>query len=701
MELYVVASILGLGYYLTDKKAPNSNHNGLSEGHISKNNIPNGNNIYDSNRVQNIRRGEQIASNEIHKNARSTNSNRVIPGPPKPLFNKVDYDERGLPVEYTERLYSNKAGNEINKNKNKVLSLSGEYVDSSSMIHNNMKPFFGGTVKQNVDEFANQKVIENFTGNDVNYRKKCEIQPLFEPQTNITNPYGSSNLAGYQMERYVVSNKRNNELPVEKLYVGPGLNQGYTAEPSGGYQQANTRDFAMPKNVDELRVKSDPKLTYHGRILSGQKGSVRGKMGAMEKRRPETFKVNKPGDLFGGMAECVKPTARPNIRLQNTNRVNTEGRNSRIGAAGPAGVRREVQRGKVQDSTRQQFEGHGPRNATSSGGWSINEGGVNNMTPDGNVIKKLVPNDYGRSGMNPSDTNRMDTNCQPRTGNMDGLHKKHQSQINPELRSTRKQNVVGNPHWGGNMQMQNTKGVVYDPTDVAKTTMKETTIDNNHSGNLVSQHKKPIVYDPTDILRTTMKETTVENEHTGNVDAVARSDGYKVSNVEAKVTMRDTTSHEYTPNAQGDLQGGYKNKNIKLPTTSRTFTSDVEYVGNASSADSKPMSYADVYNATISSVREQNSVSHTPGMAGANVIKSSENINMVTKREGCLQNKLLDDRGVIPTAVSNAPPVVQMQGSVKDKRSLSNTELNNRLDPSMLDAFNNNPYTQSLHSHAL
>ena len=41
------------------------------------------------------------------------------------------------------------------------------------------------------------------------------------------------------------------------------------------------------------------------------------------------------------------------------------------------------------------------------------------------------------------------------------------------------------------------RGVAYDPNDVARTTIKETNIDNNHSGNL----KGPIkltTYDPND-----------------------------------------------------------------------------------------------------------------------------------------------------------------------------------------------------------
>ena len=89
---------------------------------------------------------------------------------------------------------------------------------------------------------------------------------MFDPEANIRNPYGMSNLSGYQRDRYIVSNKRNNEAPTEKIYVGPGLNKGYTWCPSGGFQQAETRDYILEawchkcnKLIMEEQLKDSPK----------------------------------------------------------------------------------------------------------------------------------------------------------------------------------------------------------------------------------------------------------------------------------------------------------------------------------------------------------------------------------------------------------------------------------------------------------
>jgi hypothetical protein len=105
----------------------------------------------------------------------------------------------------------------------------------------------------------------------------------------MSNVYGTQNLDGYMLDSYYVSNIRENETPIEKVYVGPGLNQGYTNEPSGGFQQADTRDYILPKTTDEIRVKTNPKISYYGRINPGEKIAKPGKIGTVYKNRPDTF----------------------------------------------------------------------------------------------------------------------------------------------------------------------------------------------------------------------------------------------------------------------------------------------------------------------------------------------------------------------------------------------------------------------------
>jgi hypothetical protein len=679
MEFYIIASILGLGYYLNNDKIDRKPYIKNDEEVLS--NVEN--NIYDGgDKVNNIRRGEFKASNEIYKDARgSYSSNRIESGPPKRVFQKVDYADESIPIEYT-----GEEGVGVNGcQKGVIQSMNGQFIDKSEFVHNNMQPFFGSKVKQNVEEFANNHRLEEQTGNMTNYRKKTEIPQLFDPQTNLTNPYGSSNLSGYMNERYIVSNIRNSEVPVEKIYVGPGLNNGYSAEPSGGFQQASTRDFCMPKNVDELRTKDNPKMIYHGRIVAGQKGTELGKFGKMTKRRPETSFEHGKERFFGGMAQCAKPRAKENYEIQETHRVETELINY-VAPAGPAGLRKERVRANVEPSHRQQFDfdGNNIRNADAHGEWRIEgQGGA--------------PNDYGRSAIRESNKEECENN---HSGNIEGKLK-HTAPINPDLRYTRKVNGINNPNQDGYIK-GNDKHRVYDPNDLPRTTMKETMSENTQGERNIQGNKKMTVYDPNDVLKTTMKETTVEEARIGNADGKTRDDGYQIANIEAKNTLRQFTLQDYTPNANGDNQGGYQNKEINLPNTSRQFTSDLEYTGNAGNAgQAQTKSYEDVYNMTINSVRDHTLTSFTPGAAAPNKMRDSCDLNVTTHRRGPQQSSQLASRANISTRTCIPTPNTQQLGEVRDKMTVSNREISDRLDCSMLDAFKSNPYTQSLQSATL
>ena len=68
------------------------------------------------------------------------------------------------------------------------------------------------------------------------------------------------------LDRYVTSTQiRNNELPFEQIHVGRGLNDGFTARPSGGFHNPIR---IIPKNIDQLLV--NPKVVKEGRVIRGK-----------------------------------------------------------------------------------------------------------------------------------------------------------------------------------------------------------------------------------------------------------------------------------------------------------------------------------------------------------------------------------------------------------------------------------------------
>ena len=123
-----------------------------------------------------------------------------------------------------------------------------------------------------------------------------------------------------ELERYVTANKRNNEFPIDKIRVGPGLNQNYNDGPTGGFHPDN-RDFVLKKykDVDELRVETNPKLTYEGRVISGKGTDKRGQFKKFEKNRPETVFDHGP-ERYNTSVVTTKDKQRPTILIKETNR---------------------------------------------------------------------------------------------------------------------------------------------------------------------------------------------------------------------------------------------------------------------------------------------------------------------------------------------------------------------------------------------
>jgi len=891
MEFVLVSGIIGLGYVFSKNQEARFTKKKII-GKTNKHQIPSGNNIYENKRSQEVWNDQQQRANEIFsKSKNSLESNYMIAGPPVPIFNKVDGTENKLPLEFTsspelkenvekvdqqlsKQIYHPNIDPAINdltlpyKDNDYMaaggwggISLTGNTINPKDFLHNNMTPFFGSSVRQNVDEYANRATLENFTGQMDNYMQKQEVKrdDLFMPVANLTNPYGYSNLDGYNYDRYIVSNKRNNEAPVEPIRVGPGLNDGFTWKPSGGFQQEKTREAVLPKNVDELRVKTNPKVSFEGRIVPGKHIAKPGKVGEVHKNTPDTFYVNTPDRLFTTVGETTGPRQRPDIVMKFTNRKTTELK-SRVGPVAPAEIGSQQQmRPAFRKSAKFNYAGAGPRNSQAQGQWGIT--GPNAQ----------IPNDYGRSSMKVRPNMRQKTGGKMQISNFSAPNKVDMPPNNPNVRPTKKTNVIGNPRPMGNFQntgpykpkvydpndiprttiketninnnragnFQSTgpykqqvydpndvtrttiketninnnrmgnfqssgpykqqvydpndvtrttiketninnkrmgnfqssgpyKQQVYDPNDVTRTTIKETNINNNRMGNFQSSgpYKQQVydpndvtrttiketninnnrmgnfqssgpykqqVYDPNDVARTTIKETNINNNRVGgikgpnhgkvynpkqklattikettilqnnmgNIDRQKNGGGYKIKNMEAKNTNRQTTSVEYMGDPKGENKGGYQVANVEAKTTSRQFMTDHEYSGAAGPAEvHAPMSYSDIYNATIKSIRQDVAKGRPPIQEGPKVGISKETINMKTNKNVDQTNQQIQERGQLSTKVYNSVPQPQQFGKTHHKDTLPNKPLADRINPSILDAFKKNPYTQSLESYA-
>jgi hypothetical protein len=846
MEVLLGGAVIGLGYLFT-KDGINRQTPSFTDK-ISKNNKPNGDNIMESRRSYNIWENEQKrAQNLFKKTVNPVKSNVIISGPPFRKV-KVDYSDKQLPIEFNadknyektylnlnestnigpqlqdnltlnsaepptsggwatinsggpitqSALFTENNGKNIEPMSNQQTNSVPEFatqINQKGFQHNNMVPFFGSHVKQNVDQLANRTVLENFTGNMDNYQKKKETGVFFKPQRNLTNVYGSQNFDSSLYDRFQTSRIRNNEAPIEQIRVGPGLNKGFTWKPSGGFQQANTRDYVLPKTTDESRVLTNPKVSYKGRVISGQHISLPGKIGTVQKNLPDTFFVQQPDRYMTTTGQTIAQTEYPEFIVKHTNRKETELK-KRIGNAAPIHGTVENIRSKVKRSSKLTLDTSEPRNASIS-----NRGTINN-TQQNQQQNSTPPNDYGRSGLYNKPNARMKTQLKSVVLNKKSIIEGGEYRNGQAPRFTRKTNVVGNARWasnvqgphnrpkvydpndvprttiketnihdnnggymsiqgpsrqpaydpnnvprttvketnihdnnggymsiqgparqpvydpndvprttvketnihdnnGGYMSIQGpSRQKVYDPNDVARTTIKETNIDNNRTGNLGNRNTlKSVVYDPNDIAKVTMKQTSIMKNSTGNIQRQDRNTGYINKNIEVPTTHRQSTSINYMGNPEGQNDGGYKVTNANPRLTKKQFLSDNEYTGNAGAFQQKPMSYSDIYNATISTNRfsVQGRVPCAEGNKGT---LSPSNVHMTTNKDTTRTNQQIFQRGVQPSKIYNSIPQTNMCGETKQRENVSNQVIANRLNPTMVEQFRKNPYTQSLSSYA-
>jgi hypothetical protein len=200
---------------------------------------------------------------------------------------------------FNQNVYQQKqrAGDPVNSNIPQIYSLTGDYMNSKQFIHNNMQPFNGGKPKGQIYNNNNaETILDNYVGNGSQTIKKIEQAPLFKPQDNVQWTYGMPDMSDFYQSRQNPVNRNNMVKPFESIRVGPGLDKGYSAEGSHGFNAGmEARDKWLPKTVDEMRVSTNPKQEYTLDNLQGPAASVIknvGIEGKVEKYRPDTFFVN-------------------------------------------------------------------------------------------------------------------------------------------------------------------------------------------------------------------------------------------------------------------------------------------------------------------------------------------------------------------------------------------------------------------------
>jgi hypothetical protein len=257
------------------------------------------------------------------------------------------------------------------------------------------------------------------------------------------------------------------------------------------------------------------------------------------------------------------------------------------------------------------------------------------------------------------ETNRSTTTTKGYDSNVQSVVKSITAPLLDTMKLSKKQYTTMHARPQGNFQNTNpAKLTIYDPNDVARTTIKETTIHDTRTGTLTGA-TKTIVYNPDDVARPTLRQATEKDSRLGHV-------GYQ--NADA-----------------------YKTVKVEAPVTDRALTSDNEYYGVGDSKDEKQMSYDDKYNATINEVRDILFKNRKPTKTGVKVYNEIDNMNV--------NHKKLESDNVIQRdnmnygRITNEIPTTNVMNITQDRNQYKNDY---RFNPEIMAPLKNNPYNRPL-----
>lgn len=385
-----------------------------------------------------------------------------------------------------------------------ISPLSGQKIPSNQFKHNNMQPFFGGRIKQNIAPQANTSMLDMYNGNGSTQMKKREVENMFETsRAPYGNPYGMEDNTEFFQSR--ISSQapivRNGERPFEPTKVGSGLGEKFGFSGKGGFQQLEINEIMRPKDTNDLRVLTNPKETYDTPMVPG--GHFIGtnvdvsNSGEVRKYKPDTFYIDETGErFFVTTGDLIKETVRSTQVLPHTTRPETSVEYGGIATSQDFGE--SYVTGSYRMPQTQQYGGAGYRNADMTTYYTKDLG---NEADYGKSSIEIRPNER-----NETSERVMALNAVPADNGLVTAH------FTDDARPTRRSETTGNIRMTGTPITYAERApaiTVWDPKDIARTTVKESTIYLDRpgiaGGDGASATNRLKVYDPDDIARSTQK----------------------------------------------------------------------------------------------------------------------------------------------------------------------------------------------------
>tara|TARA_B100000214_G_scaffold375263_1_gene360872 strand:- start:1007 stop:2740 length:1734 start_codon:yes stop_codon:yes gene_type:complete len=512
MEAVVLLGLLGIGY-LKNKEDNNKNPINNSINNDIQN--PNGDNIYNSEHYKETQNIIKELSENKHNESFREDSNVFNNKKIKHTNNNVEGIEN-----FSNSIYS---------------SSSGEYINPNDFLTNDQgiraQPFLRketGSIDLN-----DTRQLDRHQGDNRMKGSKKELAPFFQWEKN-NNVFGNQ-FGEYigDKSRYNESTNKNNELPFEQERVSH-------IDTKSDINREIKQIIADKTNIDNLRSKNDPKLTYKGRIISGKSTNEnRGNIGEVNKYDPETFYENTEDRYFKTTGAFLKQSENPKHLLKDTYRTSLNEQ-----PIGPVSANYSTgeKRSKYRKPLKIQLGTDPIRNAGAS--------------------EYAADADFSRSGYRSIPNERDVTGQRTYESNLNSINQST-TRVQDNIKHTIRESTETTRHTGN---LNNT--VVNQRTglqDGAKVTKKQTTIDSKNNGYISGGYNK--LTEGYESPELTTKDTTL-NEYTGG----AKSSGY--TNEMSTMNYRNA---ETNPNKEIISQGRAPTlSNTKVTTGGDYFDIDIK-----------------------------------------------------------------------------------------------------------------------------
>jgi len=581
-----------------------------------------------------------------------------------------------------------------------VSPLSGVEFKPGEFKHANMVPFAKKFTQSMVDT-ANTQTLDSYTGSGKMMFAKKEQGQFFEPTKEpIGNVWGLESTTDFMESRQVEPRLRQGERPMEPIHVGPGLNAGYTHLPSGGYQQQEAEDYVqarMPRTND-LRVASNPKLTYETPVVPGARvianSATPETIGDVRKYRPDTFYLNENGERnFVTTGADTKPAVRSVQAVKFTTRPETTREYG--GVAGQAEGKATYTIGSMRTPLAKQMGSWGYRNA--------------DMTANFNKDTDASQNDYGKSGVEILPNERYYTGERVHATNVAPDAREVELPLQDTARPTRQEETIDNIRGSGNFGAigngVSERPTLYDPNDPLRTTIKETTIDNDWLGMAAPTDAQPrlTVYDPNDVARTTIRETTEDNDYLG-IGAPANSaqkltvyDPDDIARITGRNTLADYDLYRNFGRQDGPEKAETRIQDGVRLTQKAAISAKSSWNGPAVAAEGRETNRTAAKNMRTYAQRENVARGRKPMGSSVKVYNGEDYVNLQYRR---IVVDSVNDRELGLDRVNSEPTSVDVIGAQRPRSVLKLDVASERNHPIVVSSLEANPYVIPLHKAA-